>query len=116
MGALIFAYRHLQHRFSKRTDVSDPVPGFSSGLQYEKQCVQIRPFTDTFQLAAILPCSAFLASRKINKLRVFNKPEYSDSPRLHHLKVSVINRLQLGVSAFQIRSNCVAVLEAGELE
>jgi hypothetical protein len=32
IGALIFAYRHLQYRFSKRTDVSDPVPGFSSGL------------------------------------------------------------------------------------
>ncbi len=23
--------------------MSDPVPGFSSGLQYEKQCVQIVP-------------------------------------------------------------------------
>jgi len=39
---------------------------------------------DTFQLAAILPFFAFLASRKINKLRAFNKPDYSDSPRLHH--------------------------------
>jgi len=37
----------------------------------------------TFQLGAILPCSAFLASRKINKLRVFNTHKYSDSPRLH---------------------------------
>ena len=34
----------------------------------------------TFQLGAILPCSAFLASRKINKLRVFNTHKYSDSP------------------------------------
>jgi hypothetical protein len=38
---------------------------------------------DTFQLGAILPFSAFLASRKINKLRVFNNREYSDSLRLH---------------------------------
>jgi len=37
MGGFIFAYRHLQHRFSKRTGVSDPVPGFGSGLRYEKQ-------------------------------------------------------------------------------
>jgi ABC-type dipeptide/oligopeptide/nickel transport system ATPase component len=36
------------------------------------------------QLAAIWPFSAFLASRKINKLRVFNNPKYSDSSRLHH--------------------------------
>src|SRR5258708_37029090 len=41
--ALIFAYRYLQHRFSKRTDVSDPVPDFSSGLRYEKQRAQIVP-------------------------------------------------------------------------
>jgi len=41
---------------------------------------------DTFQLSAILPCSAFLASRKISNLRVFNNPEHSDSPRLHHSK------------------------------
>ncbi len=32
------------------------------------------------QLAAILPFPAFLASRKINNLRVFNTAEYSDSP------------------------------------
>src|SRR6266850_1538488 len=49
---------------------------------------------DTFQLGAILPCSAFLASRKINNLCVFNRHEYSDSPRLHHIKASVINKLQ----------------------
>src|SRR5258708_8847089 len=41
--AIIFAYRYLQHRFSKRTDVSDPVPDFSSGLRYEKQRAQIVP-------------------------------------------------------------------------
>jgi hypothetical protein len=41
---------------------------------------------DTFQLAAILSYTAFLAGRKINKLRVFKTGEYSDSPRLHHLK------------------------------
>jgi hypothetical protein len=46
---------------------------------------------DTFQLGAILTCSAFLASRKVNNLRVFNNPEYSDSPRLH-LKARVANR------------------------
>jgi hypothetical protein len=39
---------------------------------------------DTFQLGAILPFFAFLASRKINKLRVFNTPDYSDSPRLQN--------------------------------
>jgi hypothetical protein len=33
----------LQYRFSKRTDVSDPVPDYSSGLPYEKQCAQIVP-------------------------------------------------------------------------
>src|SRR5713101_7763988 len=49
---------------------------------------------DTFQLGAILPFFAFLASRKINKLRVFNTSEYSDSPRLHDTKPSVINRLR----------------------
>jgi hypothetical protein len=37
----------------------------------------------TFQLGAISPCSAFLACGKINNLRVFNTPEYSNSPRLH---------------------------------
>src|ERR1700746_2839879 len=35
---------------------------------------------DMFQLGAILSGSAFLACRKINNLRVFNTPEYSDSP------------------------------------
>src|SRR5437016_14439322 len=34
IGALIFAYGHLQHRFPKRTDVPDAVPDFSSGLRY----------------------------------------------------------------------------------
>jgi hypothetical protein len=46
----------------------------------EKSCVP-----DTFQLRAILPYSAFLASRKINNLCVFNNHEYFDFPRLHHL-------------------------------
>jgi len=41
---------------------------------------------DTFQLTAFFPFSAFLASRKINKLCVFNNHEYSDSPRLHHFR------------------------------
>jgi len=44
---------------------------------------------DTFQLGAILSFTAFLAGRKINKLRVFNTPEYSSSPRLHHLLLCV---------------------------
>ncbi len=48
---------------------------------------------DTFQLGAILPFFAFLASRKINKLRVFNTSEYSDSPRLHDLKVFIIDKI-----------------------
>jgi hypothetical protein len=68
---------------------------------------------DTFQFAAILPCSAFLASRKINKLRVFNTCEYSD-PRLHHIKASVINKLQR-CGVFQMSSMGVLVLEAGEI-
>jgi hypothetical protein len=38
---------------------------------------------DTFQLGAIPDARAFLASRKISNLRVFNTAEYSDSPRLH---------------------------------
>ncbi len=42
---------------------------------------------DTFQLGAILPFPTFLASRKINNLRVFNNPEYSDSSRLHHFRL-----------------------------
>ena len=33
--------------------------------------------------------TAFLASRKINNLRVFNTPEYSNSPRLHNLLLCV---------------------------
>jgi hypothetical protein len=45
---------------------------------------------DTFQLGAILSYTAFLASRKINRLRVFNTPEYSNSPRLHHLFVKQV--------------------------
>jgi hypothetical protein len=49
---------------------------------------------DTVQLGAISPFSAFLASLKISNLRVFNIREYSDSPRLHHIKASVINKLQ----------------------
>jgi hypothetical protein len=36
---------------------------------------------DTFQLGAILPILAFLASREINKLHAFNGAEYSSSPR-----------------------------------
>jgi hypothetical protein len=42
---------------------------------------------DTFQLGAISPFSAFRAARKIDKLRVFRTPEYSDSPRLPHIFV-----------------------------
>jgi hypothetical protein len=61
---------------------------------------------DTFQLGAILPFFAFLASRKINKLRVFNTPDYSDSPRLHHLNASVINKLQPFL--VRLRSRCTA--------
>src|SRR5215813_11229634 len=44
----------------------------------------------TFQLGAISDSGAFCASRKINKLRVFNTHEYSD-PRLHHIKSFIIN-------------------------
>jgi len=61
---------------------------------------------DTFQLGAILPFFAFLASRKINKLRVFNTSEYSDSPRLHHLNTSVITKLQPFL--VRSRSRCTA--------
>jgi hypothetical protein len=39
--------------------------------------------------AQILAVRAFLASRKINKLRVFNTSEYSAPPRLHHSLYSV---------------------------
>jgi len=42
---------------------------------------------DTFQLGAILSYTAFLAGRKINNLRVFNIPEYSNSPRLQDYHV-----------------------------
>jgi hypothetical protein len=49
---------------------------------------------DTFQLGAIFPFSAFLASRKINKLCVFNNHEYSDSPRLQDSNCFVINGLR----------------------
>jgi hypothetical protein len=45
---------------------------------------------DTFQLGAILAYTAFLAGREINNLRVFNTPEYSDSPRLHHFFVNTV--------------------------
>ena len=49
---------------------------------------------DTFQLGAISPCSAFLACLKINKLRVFNTPGYSDFPRLQNFNYFVINGLR----------------------
>ncbi len=49
---------------------------------------------DTFQLGAISPCSAFLACRKINKLRVFNTPGYSDSLHLH---LKSREKLSLGI-------------------
>jgi hypothetical protein len=39
---------------------------------------------DTFQLGAISDSGAFYASRKINKLFVFNGLEYSDSHRRYH--------------------------------
>jgi hypothetical protein len=39
---------------------------------------------DMFQLGAISQFLAVLAPRKINKFCVFNQPEYSDSPGLHH--------------------------------
>src|SRR5215467_4152855 len=49
---------------------------------------------DTFQFGAISDATAFRACRFFNKFRVFNSPEYSDSPRLHHIKSLVINRLR----------------------
>lgn len=49
---------------------------------------------DTFQLSAISQFSAFLACRKINKLRVFNTRQYSDSPRLQDHNSFAINRLR----------------------
>ena len=52
-----------------------------------------RRVPDTFQLGAISPCPAFLASRKINNLRVFNPPQYSNSPRLQAVNFCVINGL-----------------------
>jgi hypothetical protein len=42
---------------------------------------------DTFQLGAIFEVLAFLASHKINKFRVFNTPEYSNSPASTNLKL-----------------------------
>ena len=39
-----------------------------------------------------------------------------DSPRLHHIKATVINKLQrCGVPVFQMSSMGVLVLEAGEM-
>jgi hypothetical protein len=68
--------------------------GMPDGMSRDKHPMQKHPYRtprkvktrvpDTLQLGAILPCSAFLASRKINKLRVFNTREYSDSPCLFH--------------------------------
>ena len=40
---------------------------------------------DTFQLGAISPFSAFLASQKISKLRVFKAVVHSNSPRLQNI-------------------------------
>ena len=76
----------------------------------------MKPYVpDTFQLGAIFACSAFLAFRKINKLRIFNTPEYSNSPRLHHFKVCVIYRLQLLYAHPRPDGfHFDAVLEAGE--
>ena len=45
---------------------------------------------DTLQLSAISAARAFCASRFINNFPVFNGPEYSDSPCLHHLTLTVI--------------------------
>ena len=44
---------------------------------------------DTFQLGAISAFFDFRARRFFNNLRVFNTPEYSNSPRLHHLFLCV---------------------------
>ena len=49
---------------------------------------------DTFQLGAILEYAAFLAGRKTNNLRLFNRLEHSDSPRLHHLKPLIPRNLK----------------------
>jgi hypothetical protein len=50
---------------------------------------------DTFQLGAISAFFDFRARQFFNNLSVFSKPEYSNSPRLHQNKPSVINRLRL---------------------
>ena len=50
---------------------------------------------DTFQVGAISDARAFCASRKINKFRVFNNPEYSDSHRRYHFKARLIHRQAL---------------------
>jgi len=42
---------------------------------------------DTFQLGAIPAFSDFGACPFFNNLCVFNTPEYSNSPRLHHLSM-----------------------------
>jgi len=57
---------------------------------FTKYREQIGKFWDshvpvTFQLTAIWPFLAFLASRIFNKLRVFNTPLIFDSPRLHEI-------------------------------
>src|SRR5438552_1912323 len=44
---------------------------------------------DTFQLGAIWQFSAFVASRKINNLRVFNRLEYSDSHRRYLFQMHI---------------------------
>jgi hypothetical protein len=63
---------------------------------------------DTFQFGAISPFSAFLASRKIRNLRVFNKPKYSDSPRLHHKKPLFYEGFSTSLGTLQRRCNGVS--------
>ena len=69
---------------SGRPDQNSLWKTLRGGSKDEKHRVPAR-VPDTFQLGAILSYTAFLASRKINKLRVFNTPEYSNSPLVHQL-------------------------------
>src|SRR5262249_39378921 len=56
-------------------------------------CYSEKPRSRYVELGAISDASAFCASRFFNKFRIFNSPEYSDSPPLP-IKSRTIKRLQ----------------------
>jgi len=75
-------------------------------------------YTPRTPIRQIPRVSRFERLRFFNKLPVFNGPEYSDSPRLHHIKGFVINRLPRFFVQLHSRRvpGYVLVLEAVELE